>query len=615
MENIPRIKLAEMLKVYGHNLSADPQKTRALLLDFCGSYNTEINLLINTQQEKIPGALLTLSSKMPIHELMEKLTQGLQAHCGMTEDEAIWATESWAWALGLIPESALTKVVRQGQLLVASDGSGDFVKVQDAIQAAQPGDIIRVRPGDYSESITINKHLHLTGDGELSKIKLNRVHISADGVVVRGITSLAGITLEGNNGENLRGVVEFCDVMGNVQGAIIVRHGELHVIETKVHDSKRNGVVVSFNGLAIFQNCEIYDCFFGLSFAFGGTAILHNCSIHNVDIACAVSMGNLIIEDTLIYDAKTGLNVEVDPKLTKDEMANFCLAQNCHFKNMSTAINWGNGARGIAANCSMSNVTRSVRILTDNYVWVNGCKINQGDTGVFVNKPGEHVINNCQIEGCKVIGIFVDENGDAIISNSQLVNNDVGILAKNGAKPNVNGCLIQHNIQGGILFADVNTYGKVIDTHLSGHSKVGIQVTDGARAFVEESTIDSNGIGLITEKANGEIKNSAIYKNKGQGIVFAKNSGGLVQNCKIYENEMHGLEIASGSTITARDCQINKNRQLGVYCHANSSGDIQNCDMSDNEFGGIGVDESDSKIAVNNCKNGMIQQIRNGRMV
>ena len=50
-------------------------------------------------------------------------------------------------------------------IVVAKDGSGDYTSIQAAIDAAQAGEEIRVKPGEYHGRVVIDKPgLHLAGE-------------------------------------------------------------------------------------------------------------------------------------------------------------------------------------------------------------------------------------------------------------------------------------------------------------------------------------------------------------------------------------------------------------------------------------------------------------------
>ncbi|GAB4167809.1 MAG: hypothetical protein Tsb0017_08520 [Geothermobacteraceae bacterium] len=67
-------------------------------------------------------------------------------------------------------------------IIVAQDGSGDYTKIQDAIDAANPGDLIIVRPGVYNENVVLYKEVILQGSGAGSKTGANTTTINAAAV-------------------------------------------------------------------------------------------------------------------------------------------------------------------------------------------------------------------------------------------------------------------------------------------------------------------------------------------------------------------------------------------------------------------------------------------------
>ena len=69
-------------------------------------------------------------------------------------------------------ESAFT--ARESRtVMVALDGSGQYTSIQDAIDDAKSGDIIRIKAGEYPEDVTIHSkdRLRLIGDG-VDKVKM-----------------------------------------------------------------------------------------------------------------------------------------------------------------------------------------------------------------------------------------------------------------------------------------------------------------------------------------------------------------------------------------------------------------------------------------------------------
>ncbi|MEK7268199.1 MAG: pectinesterase family protein, partial [Nitrospirota bacterium] len=122
-----------------------------------------------------------------------------------------WLT---ACAVGLAPP------VIEGTrtLVVALDGSGQYISIQAAIDAAGKGDTIRIKAGAYPEDVTIHskERLNIVGDGVdkvtiLGRSRVGALHI---GKWPYGAThvEISGLTIEQHGGLamgmfNGRGVV------------------------------------------------------------------------------------------------------------------------------------------------------------------------------------------------------------------------------------------------------------------------------------------------------------------------------------------------------------------------------------------------------------------------
>lgn len=66
-------------------------------------------------------------------------------------------------------------------IVVSNSGSGDFTTVQGAVDAADPGDVVQVRPGFYAERVVVDKDLLIVGEAGSS--------LSAEGVPPLGGSS------------------------------------------------------------------------------------------------------------------------------------------------------------------------------------------------------------------------------------------------------------------------------------------------------------------------------------------------------------------------------------------------------------------------------------------
>src|SRR5437870_3171160 len=102
---MPRQKLCEIIALYGRSVCDDPRRCRSLLMDLCGDYRGEINVLVSALEERV-AADLQMASSVPFEVLVAQLTKRLYENRGIAEDFAQWGVVSWALALGLLSKEA-----------------------------------------------------------------------------------------------------------------------------------------------------------------------------------------------------------------------------------------------------------------------------------------------------------------------------------------------------------------------------------------------------------------------------------------------------------------------------------------------------------------------------
>lgn len=82
--------------------------------------------------------------------------------------------------------------VGAGTLTVCPNGC-QFAKIQDAINAAQPGDTIEIKAGTYEENLTVTKSLKLIGE-DRDKVTIKGAQAGRPGIAISGDIE---VTLEG----------------------------------------------------------------------------------------------------------------------------------------------------------------------------------------------------------------------------------------------------------------------------------------------------------------------------------------------------------------------------------------------------------------------------------
>jgi internalin A len=99
MDDKPRRMLQDIARTYGAGVLNDPRRCRAFLMDFCGEYRGEINLLDMALREGIPGELMAAASTVPRGLVVARLVQRLKDGYFLPDEAARWAVEACEDAL------------------------------------------------------------------------------------------------------------------------------------------------------------------------------------------------------------------------------------------------------------------------------------------------------------------------------------------------------------------------------------------------------------------------------------------------------------------------------------------------------------------------------------
>ncbi|GMR04979.1 MAG: hypothetical protein BMS9Abin23_0902 [Thermodesulfobacteriota bacterium] len=161
---------------------------------------------------------------------------------------------SWTYAknLSFIIASALLLIY--GSAAVAQAAvlrvPGEYKKIQAAVDAASPGDVIIVAGGAYLENILIKKPLSIRSSGGVDETVIEAADKTKATVTVEGTSgvSLVGFTFKGSESAGLR--------IFNSKG--------VRVINIKAVESENGAVLISSTETQIFNSNMDYNTSFGL---------------------------------------------------------------------------------------------------------------------------------------------------------------------------------------------------------------------------------------------------------------------------------------------------------------------------------------------------------------
>ena len=191
----------------------------------------------------------------------------------------------------LAPPAPPPTTQKHHEWIVDAMHRGDFATISEAIAAAKDGDVIRVRPGLYEESLQITKVLEIIGDGDRNEIE---VHAEGAHTIVFAARHgyIRGLTLRQNGSEgNWSGVditggrltLEECDISSQSSVCIAIGNGAKPIVRNNhIHNGKNAGIVVYNHGAGLIEGNDIVaNAGAGIAIKTGGNPTVRNNRIHD----------------------------------------------------------------------------------------------------------------------------------------------------------------------------------------------------------------------------------------------------------------------------------------------------------------------------------------------
>ena len=456
----------------------------------------------------------------------------------------------------------VTALVLQSNLVVDAAESktirvvpNDYSSIQEAINAAENGDIVLVTPGIYYENVIVNKTISLIAENQNAMINGTSGSLGSVVKVIAINASIIGFTIRGGSA----GI--FLHGRKDLKVSTIVRGNRIMDAEYGVYVYWSNGSLVTENTLVNNTN--------GVYAYWSSAQVTKNVIENNSNGALATGSRSSTYNKNTFRNNVYGIN-----------------------------IGWSQVAHRIYHNNFISNTQNTQVSEGVGHVWDDGFPSGgnywSGYTGTdlyggfFQNETGSdgigdipHIIDSNNQDNYPLMTPWtppaepktwtVDDDGPADFHTIQEAIN----AAENGDTIYVyNGTYYEKVILNKtVSLTGENQSITVID---GGGDGTTVYITSD-NVTIKGFTIKNGEIGLhIQSSANTTLEKNEVLRNSFDGVKIANSSGIKINNNMLSRNSQHGIFIfqSSHNSITNNTVTSDSRWSVGIFIYSSSSNEI-----------------------------------------
>ena len=472
-----------------------------------------------------------------------------------------------------VPEGA-TEVVYASAGSACEDGCGSpgapYASLQAAVNAVADGGYVLVGPGTYEEGVLLEKPVHVIG------LCASRVMV-AGAVVLPGespMVSLAGVAVVGADNVGLSGI----RIASPVVGLAIVESTGAHVTQVEIGSVAGLGVYVAKGSEVALDRLWVHD-----TVAAADSAWMEGYGLWVVEGA-DVSVSEGLVEGAL------GAGVFIKGIQTRLTMAETVVrnTQSLVGGTMGYGMLATGGAEAAVSGCMFEENTEiEVGVadfgtqleVSDTVVRDTTCSGN-GKCGMAmtVGEGAAAEVSGCLFQGNRVGGVGVYHSGTVmelsrtVVRDTKPGKNDesgMGVYVTLGAEVAMSGCLLEENVEVGVMASRVGTRIELLGTvvrdtqpNKNGDGGYGMQVGEAATATISVCVFEENSqVGVVIADSDTQVDLSAtVIRRTRPGKVGA---------------DAAGIHVSNAATAVVSGCLVEGNAQLGVALfHAGTSAEF-----------------------------------------